>query len=120
MAAYEPKIDGLYLDGVAYDRTTMRRVRAVLERACAGRPACEIDFHSGNTLASPMRKPSPALAIMQHMPYMDSLWLGEGFFWDRDADYWLAEVSGIPYGLMGERRGGPPRAGWCTGWRRGR
>ena len=115
MAAYEPKIDGLYLDGVAYDRTTMRRVRAVLERACAGRPACEIDFHSGNTLASPMRKVSPALAIMQHMPYMDSLWLGEGFFWDRDPDYWLAEVSGIPYGLMGETLGGPPELGLVYG-----
>ncbi len=39
-------IDGLYLDDVAYDRTILKRVRKVLDRA---RPGCLIDLHS-NTL----------------------------------------------------------------------
>ena len=38
-------IDGLYLDGIGYDREIMKRVRKVLQRT---RPGCLIDFHSGN------------------------------------------------------------------------
>ena len=39
------QIDGLYIDDVAFDRTTMKRVRKVLDR---GRPSAIIDLHSAN------------------------------------------------------------------------
>ena len=39
------EIDGLYLDGIGYDRQIMKRVRKVLDR---NRPDSLIDFHSGN------------------------------------------------------------------------
>ena len=38
-------IDGIYLDGIGYDREIMKRVRKVMDRT---RPGCLIDFHSGD------------------------------------------------------------------------
>ena len=118
MAAFEPKIDGLYLDGVAYDRTTMRRVRAVWSaRAPGGRR--EIDFHrehAGEPDAEGVAGAGDHAAHAVH----GLLMARRGVLLDRDPDYWLAEVSGIPYGLMGETLGGPPELSSCTGWRRAR
>lgn len=48
------------------------------------------------------------------MPYTDRLWLGELFDYEgTDPAYWLVELSGIPFGLMGEmlQGGGNPRRG---------
>ena len=41
--------------------------------------------------------------IMLQLPYLDRLWIGEGFNCDRVSwDYWLVEMSGLPFGLMSE------------------
>jgi hypothetical protein len=88
-------IDGLYLDDVAYDRTILRRVRKVLDRA---RPGCLIDLHS-NTLFSK----GPANQYTEFFPYVNRLWFGEGFKYDAmSPEQWLVECSGIPFGLMGD------------------
>ena len=88
-------IDGLYLDDVAYDRTILRRVRKVLDRA---RPGCLIDLHS-NTYFSM----GPANQYTEFFPYVDRLWFGEGFQYDAmSPEQWLVECSGIPFGLMGD------------------
>ena len=42
------------------------------------------------------------MQFMHLMPYIDSLWLGEGYDYNEEADYWLVEVSGLPFGLMGD------------------
>ena len=39
---------------------------------------------------------------MHLFPYIDSLWFGEGYDYNEEPDYWLVEVSGIPFGLMGD------------------
>ena len=39
---------------------------------------------------------------MEHLPYINSLWFGEGYDYDLPPDYWLVEISGIPFGLYGE------------------
>ncbi|MCX7425903.1 MAG: DUF6067 family protein [Planctomycetia bacterium] len=88
------EIDGLYLDDVTYDREILKRMRKIMERA---RPGCLIDLHS-NTLFSH----GPANQYLEFFPYIDRLWFGEGFNYDDPPDFWLTEVSGIPYGLMGE------------------
>lgn len=44
----------------------------------------------------------PALQFMHLFPYIDSLWFGEGYDYNEEPDYWLVEVSGIPFGLMGD------------------
>jgi hypothetical protein len=93
------KIDGLYLDGIGYDREIMKRVRKVMDRA---RPGCLTDFHSGNEFPFGDLRVSPANKYMEHFPYIDSLWFGEGYDYNETPDYWLVEVSGLPFGLFGE------------------
>jgi len=107
-------IDGLYLDGIGYDREIMRRVRKVLDRA---RPGCLIDFHSGNNFHPEYGLGNVVNQYMEHLPYIDSLWFGEGFDYNKPPDYWLVEISGIPFGLFGEmlHGGGNPWRGMLYG-----
>lgn len=93
------EIDGLYLDGIGYDRQIMKRVRKVLDR---NRPGSLIDFHSGNEFTFHDLRVSPANKYMEHFPYINSLWFGEGYDYNESPDYWLVEISGIPFGLFGE------------------
>jgi len=93
-------IDGLYLDDVAYDRTTMKRVRKVLQ---AHRPDPLIDLHSASQYNPRDGYINSALLYMELFPYIDRLWFGEEFDYEKTSPaYWLTEISGIPYGLMGE------------------
>ncbi|MGQ9610882.1 MAG: glycoside hydrolase domain-containing protein [bacterium] len=92
-------IDGLYLDGIGYDREIMKRVRKVMDSEKSG---CLIDFHSGNNFHPNYGLSNCATQYMEHFPYIDSLWFGEGFDYNETPDYWLVEVSGIPFGLFGE------------------
>lgn len=107
-------IDGLYLDGIGYDREIIKRVRKVMQRA---RPGCLIDFHSGNNYHPQYGLNNCANQYMELFPYVDSLWFGEGFDYNESPDYWLVEVSGIPYGLFGEmlHGGGNPWRGMLYG-----
>jgi len=99
--------DGLYIDGLAYDREGMRRVRKALDSAKAG---CIIDFHCGR------EQSSNANLFLKHFPYVDSIWFGEGFNYDEKPDYWLIEVAGLPFGLWGEMLGaGNPWRGMLYG-----
>jgi hypothetical protein len=90
-------IDGIYLDGIGYDREIMKRVRKVMDRA---KPGCLIDFHSGDDYLG--LRSSPANYYMEHLPYINSLWFGECFDYNALPDYWLVEISGIPFGLYSE------------------
>ena len=107
-------IDGLYIDDVAFDRTTMKRVRKVLDR---GRPGALIDLHSANQFNVRDGFASSANLYLEHFPYIDRLWFGEYFDYDSAPDYWLVEMSGIPFGLMGEmlQDGGNPWRGMVYG-----
>jgi hypothetical protein len=120
LARGEDGIDGIYLDDIAYDRHAMLRVRKVLERACVGRGVGdpEIDLHSANQFTAHDGYASSANLYMEQLPYVDRLWLGEYFDYDTtDPDYWLVELSGIPFGLMGEmlEGGGNPWRGMVFG-----
>ena len=108
------QIDGLYLDDVAFDRTTMQRIRRVLAR---GRPSPMIDLHSANQYDPNDGFASSANLYLEHFPYIDRLWFGEYFDYDSRPDYWLVEISGIPFGLMGEmlQDGGNPWRGMVFG-----
>ncbi len=87
------EIDGLYLDEVSYDRETLKRLRKVLAR----RPGCMIDLHSNVNFTH-----QPANQYMEFAPFLNRLWFGEAFDYNESPDYWLVEISGIPYGLMGD------------------
>ncbi|MCJ7581297.1 MAG: DUF6067 family protein, partial [Candidatus Aminicenantes bacterium] len=108
------KIDGLYIDDVAYDRTTMKRVRKILDR---NRDGALIDLHSANQFNPRDGFASSANLYLEHFPYLNRLWFGEYFDYDSSPDYWLVEISGIPFGLMGEmlQDGGNPWRGMIFG-----
>lgn len=92
-------IDGIYLDDVAFDRTTMKRIRRVM---ASDRGPGIIDLHSANQFNKRDGFNNSANLYLEHFPYLNRLWFGEYFDYDMDPDFWLVEVSGIPFGLMGE------------------
>jgi hypothetical protein len=103
-------IDGLYLDDVSFDRHILKRMRKVME---AAKPGCIIDLHSNTGFSK-----GPATQYAEYFPYVDKLWFGESFLYN-EMSYanWLVEVSGIPFGLMGDmlHGGGNPWLGMVFG-----
>ena len=108
------RIDGLYLDDVAFDRITMKRIRKTLDR---GNPGALLDLHSANQYNPRDGFASSANLYLEHFPFLNRLWFGEYFDYDSKPDYWLVEISGIPFGLMGEmlEKGGNPWRGMTMG-----
>lgn len=103
-------IDGLYLDDVSYDRNILKRMRNAMDGVKKG---CIIDLHSNTGFSK-----GPATQYMEFFPYVDKLWFGESFMYNEmDPANWLVEVSGIPYGLMGDmlHGGGNPWRGMIYG-----
>ncbi|GAO43530.1 glycoside hydrolase domain-containing protein [Flavihumibacter petaseus] len=103
-------IDGLYLDDVAFDRFLLQRMRKVMD---ATKPGCLLDLHSNTGFSK-----GPATQYTEFFPYINKLWFGESFQYDKmPADNWLVEVSGIPFGLMGDmlQGGGNPWRGMVYG-----
>ena len=89
------ELDGIYMDDVSFDRPVMKRMRKIFERY---RPGALIDLHS-NTAYSV----GPANQYTGFFPYVDRLWFGESFQYDRmRPDEWLVTFSGIPFGQMSE------------------
>jgi len=112
--AEHQKIDGLYLDDIAFSRETVRRMISVL---AAKRGQVVIDLHSANQFNKNDGFINSAMLYMEHFPYMSRLWFGEYFEYKLPADYWMTEVSGLPFGLMGEmlQDGGHPYRGMLFG-----
>ena len=109
-------LDGLYLDGIGYDREIMKRIAKVMYR---NNPGYRINFHSGNNYDFMDNHTSPANSYMEHFPYISNLWFGEMYDYNRAPDYWLVEISGIPFGLTSEmlnyENGGNPYRGMVYG-----
>jgi Rib/alpha/Esp surface antigen-like repeat protein len=107
-------IDGLYLDDIAFSRETVKRMISVLHEH---RDEVVIDLHSANQYNPRDGHINSAMLYMEHFPYISRLWFGEYFEYDRDEDYWMTEVSGLPFGLMGEmlQDGGHPYRGMLYG-----
>ena len=94
-------IDGIYLDDVSFGRDILKRMRRAMEEV---KPGCIIDLHSNTGFSR-----GPANQYAEFFPYMDKVWFGESFLYDKMTPAnWLVESSGIPFGLMGDmlHRGG--------------
>ena len=94
-------IDGIYLDDVSFGRDILQRMRRAMDEV---KPGCIIDLHSNTGFSK-----GPANQYMEFFPYVDKIWFGESFIYDKMTPAnWLVESSGIPYGLMGDmlHRGG--------------
>ena len=108
-------IDGIYLDDVAFDRTTMKRIKRVLTQN--NRPGI-LDLHSANQYNKRDGYNNSANLYLEHFPYLNKLWFGEYFDYEKNGpEFYLTEVSGIPFGLMGEmlQDGGNPWRGMVYG-----
>jgi hypothetical protein len=108
-------IDGIYLDDVAFDRITMKRIKRVLTKD--GHPGI-IDLHSANQYNKSDGFNNSGNLYLEHFPYLNRLWFGEYFDYEKNSpDFFLTEVSGIPFGLMGEmlQGGGNPWRGMTYG-----
>ena len=107
-------IDGLYLDDIAFSRSTVKRIANVLAK---NRDSFIIDLHSANQFNIRDGFINSALLYMEHFPFVTRLWFGEYFEYKNQPDYWMTEVSGIPFGLTGEmlEGGGRPYHGLIYG-----
>ena len=95
----ELKIDGIYIDDTSLDGETMRRGRRILDADGKRRLA---DMHTWNHM-NEYAGYANSLQLYTHLlPYIDRLWIGEMFKADNPRDFWLVEMSGIPFGLMSE------------------
>ncbi len=108
------QIDGMYVDDSALDRTTLKRARKILDRH---RPAARIDFHTWNHFNDWAGWACCLNLYMDLLPYLDLLWVGEGRSYDLSPDYWLVEISGIPFGVTSQmlEGGGNPWRGMVFG-----
>jgi hypothetical protein len=113
-------LDGVYIDDTALDARSLQRARRILDR----RPGRLMDLHTWNHMNEWAGYANCLNIYMEILPYLDRLWLGEGFpanavTWD----FWLVEMSGLPFGLMSEMLDGAdpsrglvfgetPRMGW--------
>ncbi|MET3877997.1 hypothetical protein ABIE50_003409 [Chitinophaga sp. OAE865] len=103
-------IDGLYLDDVSYGREMLQRMRCVMDEV---KPGCLLDLHSNTGFSK-----GPANQYAEFFPYIDKIWFGESFDYNHMSPAnWLVEVSGIPFGLMGDmlHAGGNPWRGMVYG-----
>ncbi len=103
-------IDGLYLDDVSFDRKMLKRIRKVMNEV---KPGCILDLHSNTGFSK-----GPAIQYAEYFPYLDKLWFGESFQYNEMSPAnWLVEVSGIPFGHMGDmlHGGGNPWRGMVYG-----
>jgi hypothetical protein len=89
------EIDGLYMDDVSFDRDVMKRMRKIITQY---RPSALIDLHSHKGYSN-----GPANQYTGFFPYVDRLWFGEDFKYNKMMpDEWFVTFSGIPFGMMSE------------------
>lgn len=116
--------DGAYWDGAdgptLGHREMAKRLWTIFRKT---NPEAAIDAHHGTTLLE-----SPMTSCMLCLPFIDSVWHGEGFAYDKfDPWAWLVEISGLPFGIPSEMLSGEqyidrgmlfgiwPRMGWGAG-----
>lgn len=92
-------IDGIYIDDSALDHQTLQRARRILDADGKRRL---IDIHSWNHMNQWAGYANSLNIYMDLLPYVDRIWMGEGFPAGNTLDFWMVEMSGIPYGVMSE------------------
>lgn len=90
---------GVYIDDSALDRETLKRARRLLDADGVRR---QVDIHSWNHMNEWAGFANSLHMYLDLLPYVDRTWIGEGFGADNTPDFWLVEMSGIPFGLMSD------------------
>lgn len=91
-------ISGIYIDDTSLDATTLRRAKRVLDQTDG-----LIDMHMWNHEEPRAGNAACANIYMDIFPFIDSLWIGEGFdCHELSPDYIFTEVSGLMVGSTSE------------------
>lgn len=94
------KINGIYLDSFGAGRETAKRLRKVLY---ANNPReGHLWWHAGNNYDFMNNHSSIYSTNMEAMPFFSQAWNGEAVDFSHSPDYYLVELSGIPFGLPAE------------------
>ena len=107
-ASHAPHMDGLYFDGINFDRKAMMRVRKALDAGAGARGHPLIDMHgSDHGAASPS-----ALRWLEHYAFADSAWNAEGVdYANRGPAYYLVAGAGLQHGFVADRLDNRDNAG---------
>jgi len=92
-------LGGVYIDDSALDHTTLQRARRILDADGKKRL---IDIHSWNHMNEWAGYANSLHIYLELLPYVNRTWIGEGFNERNTLDFWIVEMSGIPFGLMSE------------------
>lgn len=92
-------LGGVYIDDSALDHKTLQRARRIMDKDNKKRL---IDIHSWNHMNSWAGYANSLHIYLELLPYVDRTWIGEGFGDNNPLDFWLIEMSGIPFGLLSE------------------
>lgn len=92
-------LDGVYIDDSALDHKTLQRARRIMDADGKRRL---IDIHSWNHMNQWAGYANSLHLYLELLPSVDRIWIGEGFSAGNTNDFWLVEMSGIPFGLMSE------------------
>lgn len=92
-------IDGVYIDDSSFDGETMRRARRIFDADGKRRL---VDQHTWNHMNPYGGYANSINLSLDRLPYVDRLRIGELFRDYNKRDFWLVEMSGIPFGLMSE------------------
>ncbi|MCX7049504.1 MAG: DUF6067 family protein [Candidatus Sumerlaeota bacterium] len=95
----ETGFDGLYIDDTALGRKAFQRAHRIFE---ASGKRLFADMHSWSHWNPTAGRTASAYCFMQNFPYYHRLWFGEGHNYNAAPEHWMVELSGIPFGLMGE------------------
>lgn len=92
-------LGGVYIDDSALDHKTLQRARRIMDADGKKRM---IDIHSWNHNNEWAGYANSLHIYLELLPYVNRTWIGEGFRESNNLDFWLVEMSGIPFGLMSE------------------
>ena len=107
-------VDGFFYDETNLNRNTIRRARKILD---GYRTRGRLDIHASNHYQQSRGFSNSFNFYMDLLPYFDFTWVGEFQNYNRSPDYWLIELSGIPFGLPSQMlwEGGNPWRGMVYG-----
>ena len=93
-------VNGIYLDAFGAGRTVAKRLRKVL---LANNPhEGHLWWHAGNNFDFMNNGSSIYSTNMEAMPFYSQAWNGEAVDFNHGPNYYLIELSGIPFGLPAE------------------
>lgn len=93
------RLGGIYIDDSALDHKTLQRARRIMDADGQKRL---IDIHSWNHMNQWAGYANSMHIYLELLPYVNRTWIGEGFKESNTLDFWMVEMSGIPFGLLSE------------------